>query len=85
MQEGMAAYRASVFEAGRQTYVALARALNTHPIPTTIRTDDLLSPFDGKPLSYKYNGKEIVIQVSGKPGPGGKSPVLKIPPDPPKL
>lgn len=52
------------FERFRQEYEALVRALSGPTIATKIKTDDLLSPYDGKPLSYLYDGKRIVIRVS---------------------
>jgi hypothetical protein len=72
--------REAAWEARKQQYIAALRALDEPRIPTTIRTDDLLSPFDGKPLSYRYDGKQIVISISGYDNDSG--PVfLKIPPD----
>lgn len=54
-------------------YTALLRALEGGTIAPTISTKDLLSPVDGKPLAYRFDGKEIVIEVSGISEP------LKIP------
>lgn len=59
------AERRQTWETRRQQYLALARALTPDAIPKTIKTADLLSPFDGKPLTYKFDGKQIVISVSG--------------------
>jgi hypothetical protein len=50
--------------AREQTYEALIRALTEKSIPKTIRTSDLKSPFDGKPISYRFDGRQIVISVS---------------------
>ncbi len=72
------------WEAGRQQYLALARALEGPKPPASIKTNDLLSPFDGKPISYKFDGKQIVLSVSGymRYSPDGPTPVvLKVPPD----
>jgi hypothetical protein len=38
----------------------------------------MLSPFDGEPVRYGFDGRQIQIEVSGLNG------VLKIPPDPPR-
>lgn len=68
-------------EARRLQYTALFRALSQTPVPKSIKTSDLMSPFDGEPLRYKFDGRQIVITVSSDAGEG-TSP-LKIPPDPP--
>jgi|GEM_PF-1677181 len=59
---------------------AAARALSGPAIPNEIRTSDLLSPYDGKPLTYRFDGKQIVVTVSGN-DPESRSPGLKIPSD----
>lgn len=59
------AERRQTWETRRRQYTALARALTTVTIPKAIKTADLLSPYDGKPLTYKFDGKQIVISVSG--------------------
>jgi len=76
-------WRKDYWKAARQKRMALVRALRPGPIPTSIGTSDLLSPFDGKPLSYSYDGHQIVIRVSGQEV-NGKASSLKIPPDLPK-
>ncbi len=53
-----------VVESGRLRYVAIARALSSPRIPKSIKTDDLLSPFDGKPLHYWFDGRQMTIEVS---------------------
>jgi hypothetical protein len=60
-------------------YQALLRALSSKKIPKTIKTNDLLGPWDGKPIRYKSDGKKIEITVSADKGNGG-SFVLSIPP-----
>ncbi len=59
---------------------ALARALQGPKIPRTLTTHDLRSPFDGKPLAYEFDGKQIRITVSGSEEAGGPK-TLKVPPD----
>ncbi|HEY3780644.1 MAG TPA: hypothetical protein VGL56_06140 [Fimbriimonadaceae bacterium] len=66
---------------GKQEYVALGRALSETPVPEAIRTQDLLSPVDGKPLQYKYDGKQITITVSAGSGMKARPIELKLPPD----
>jgi len=53
-----------VSESKRLMYRALIRAYGEKTIPSKIRTDDLKSPFDGRPLSYRFDGKQITIEVS---------------------
>jgi hypothetical protein len=74
--------RDQYFQAFREMYVAAYRALSANPIPAQIKTDDLLSPFDGKPLRYHHDGKQVTIEVDSKDP--DKPSSLKIPPDPPK-
>ncbi len=73
------AMREPNWQAKRQQYIALWRALKSKKIQTTIETEDLLSPFDVKPLSYKFDGKQITIQVS-RYEKSGDSKALKVPP-----
>jgi hypothetical protein len=65
--------RLDTFRAKKVGYQALVRALSSRPIPTSIETTDLISPYDGKPIRYRYDGKQIVVDT-------GKT-VIKIPPD----
>ena len=67
--------------AHRQTILAAARAISEPKLPSRIATRDLRSPFDGKPLQYNYDGKQITIKVSGIVKDLGKQIELKIPPD----
>ena len=67
------------WEAQHQESIALVRALSTDEIPHSIETQDLKSPYDGKPLSYRFDGKQIVIKVSGY-GDGTYKSRLTIPP-----
>ncbi len=52
-------------EARRQEYEAALRALAGRDPAKTIRTKDLLSPFDKSPLTYLFDGKQITISVGG--------------------
>lgn len=70
------AERLEGFRSRQMQYIALARALQAG-VPKTLDTRDLLSPYDGKPLKYRFDGHQIQIEASGV------SPV-KIPPDPPR-
>lgn len=49
---------------GRLAYEALLRALRQPTLPKTIKTDDLLSPSDKKPVTYQYEKGRILIEVS---------------------
>jgi hypothetical protein len=70
------------WEAQRQLHLALYRALLPTSIPKTIKTSDLLSPFDGKPLQYTFDGKQMTFAVSEPgTGPNEKPPTLNFPPD----
>lgn len=77
------AYRREQWRANQIRYQAALRALSSPAIPKSIRTDDLLSPFDGKPVSYRFDGKQIVIEVSIPEDLEINAAPLKIPPDPP--
>lgn len=73
--------RTELWKCSQLKYRAAYRALSQKKIPKSIKTDDLLSPFDGKPITYRYDGKQIVIEVSAPSDiEFGPSP-LKIPPD----
>ncbi len=72
------ATREEMWTAQQQQYIALSRALGGPKTPKAIRTDDLLSPFDGKPLTYRLEDGQIVIQVSGYEG---SRLLLKMPSD----
>jgi hypothetical protein len=67
----------------RQRDIALLRAISQNPIPPRIKTSDLLSPYDGKPLSYSFDGKQIRITTSAAPSDeeNPKPRVYKTPPD----
>lgn len=78
--EDLTIWRESMWEARRQQFVALSRALQPKVIPRSIKTEDLLSPFDGKQLRYSYDGKQIVIGVS-RPDEDPRWIQMKIPPD----
>ncbi len=66
-------------EAQRRCYVALLRAISLEKVPKELRTDDLLSPIDQKPIDYKFDGKQIVISASD--GEGGTLRSVKVPND----
>lgn len=74
------ALRLPTWVSRRLQYTALQRALSSRVVPRSIKTSDLPSPFDGKPLEYSFNGKQIVITASGGSGDNGPAP-LKVPPD----
>ncbi len=67
-------------EAQRLCEVALSRALSSGTIPKTIKTDDLKSPYDSKPIEYKFDGRQIVITASCTDPDNGPKPI-KLPSD----
>lgn len=67
--------------AWEQAFTAEARALRHYPVPKSIPTGDLKSPFDGTPLTYSFDGKQIVIQVSRETSFDSGPITRKIPPD----
>jgi hypothetical protein len=74
------AMREQVWVSRKQMYIATDRALQSKRIPQKIRTDDLLSAYDGKSLHYSYNGKQMVFTVSGLKDSSGQR-FFKVPPD----
>ena len=52
----------------RMKWIALNRALAGSAIPRSIKTDDLSSPYDKRPLTYRFDGKQVEIDVSAPPG-----------------
>lgn len=76
-EEDPAIDRIPRFRARQMQFVALAKALQAG-VPKTLDTKSMLSPFDGEPVRYGFDGRQIQIEVSGLNG------VLKIPPDPPR-
>lgn len=62
----------------RLTYTALLRVIEGPAVPRKIKTNDLLSPFDGKPLRYRFDGKQITLDVGRPPDPELPS-VLTVP------
>jgi hypothetical protein len=46
-------------------YTAALRALSLRDIPTKVDTHDLMSPFGNAPVNYRYDGKQMVIDVPG--------------------
>ena len=75
----------AVWITDRQRDIALERAISQNPIPHKIKTSDLLSPYDGKPLAYSFDGKQISITTSPEPSDDEDEPpkpvVRKTPPD----
>lgn len=63
------------FEVRRLAFKALLRALEHPTIPKTIKTDDLVSPYDQKPVKYSYVNGQILIEVSA---PGFNEDVHKL-------
>lgn len=51
--------------ADRIKYTAFVRAMAGGRPAKTIETKDLLSPYDGKPIDYSFDGKQIVIDARG--------------------
>ena len=72
-------HRVAFLTAVDQTYLALTRSLSEAVIPKSIKTNDLLSPVDGKPLSYSFDGRRLIIKVSGRIGDTEMSHI-EIPP-----
>jgi len=68
----------------RQRHLAFMRAVCGPNVASKIKTDDLRSPYDGKPLQYSFNGKQIVMVQSPSPGSDDKPITCKIPADPAK-
>ncbi len=79
---GGASLRHESWVARRQVYTAALRALEGKAPPKAIKTDDLLSPFDGTPLTYKFDGKKISLAASGWQD-GHNAHVVTIPPPKP--
>lgn len=50
-------------KARQLVYRAFLRVLDEPEVPKKIKTSDLLSPFDGKPASYKTVNGRVVIEV----------------------
>lgn len=61
----------------RLEYTALLRATEGNTVPKTIETSDLLSPFDGKSIAYRFDGQAITIDVRYPPSPDAPKP-LKV-------
>jgi len=51
------------WDAKRIAYQTMSRALAGPSIPTSVATSDLVSPFDGSPATYLYDGRQIRITV----------------------
>lgn len=61
--------READWEARRLLWTGLSRALAGKTVARSIDTHDLLSPFDGKPIAYAYDGHQITIKVRGPSRP----------------
>jgi len=57
--------RESNWQARRKMWIALSRALSGKEIARSISVKGLASPYDGTPLRYDYDGRRILIEVSG--------------------
>lgn len=71
----------NAWKLGQVEYAALLRAFNGGRVQRSIKTSDLLSPFNSHPITYSFNGTQLAIGVpdgsEDHPGPRW----LKIPPD----
>ena len=67
------------WQARQLEYTAVLRALPSGAVARSIKTSDLKSPYDGKPLTYRFDGEQIHITINGS---DPSSPTrLTIPPD----
>lgn len=66
------------WEGSKLQYRAIARALESPQPPATIKTDDLLSPYDGTPVKYRLEDGQMVVEVSGFNARGAPF-LLKVP------
>lgn len=41
---------------------AFLRATESYPYAKTIKTDDLINPYDGKPITYQFDGSKMVFE-----------------------
>jgi hypothetical protein len=79
--EDGAVIREPLWQGKVMRYKVLLRALQISKTPPRkIDTSHLLSPFDGKPVTYTFDGKQIVISTSSSEA-DSKPTQLKIPPD----
>lgn len=62
--------------AHRITYTAFVRAMADGKPAKSIKTSDLISPFDGRPIDYRFDGKQMTIDARTDGSP------LRIPPSP---
>ncbi len=67
-----------VWECRRLCFAAIYRALAGPSIASTIKTSDLTGPFDGKPIGYVFDGRQMTITVSC-PDTSINLPPLKFP------
>ena len=78
--EDLLTARESMVKRYQIAYTAVQRAISKGTVARSIPTSDLKSPTDGKPLTYSFDGIQMVISVDG-PDPS-KPWRLKIPADP---
>lgn len=67
-QDGSKVEELDLFRRQQNEWKALARGLGEPQIAEKIKIDDLISPFDGKPIRYSYDGKRILIDQGEKDG-----------------
>ncbi|MEZ0327373.1 MAG: hypothetical protein ACAH95_15860 [Fimbriimonas sp.] len=77
---GLSFLRTEGWASRRLAYTAVLRALDGEVVPKKIKTADLRSPYDSKPLSYRFDGKRMSFLVSGWSDSSGPVKLL-IPPD----
>lgn len=71
------------FQARALLHKVLLRALKPGDVPKSVLTSDCISPLDGKPVRYSFDGKQIVVDAGQAPESSQRIR-LKVPPDPPK-
>lgn len=71
------------WELERQVFSAAVRALEAKQTPKEIRTGDLLSPYDRRPLSYRYDGQRMTFVASM--GQGSNQTLTLPPTEPPRF
>ena len=69
------------FRARKMLFEIASRALSAETVPTSNPAPSLVSPLDGKPVRYQFDGTHILINA-GKDSPDKEDLTLKIPPNP---
>lgn len=77
---GSTAVPQDLAEADRVRLRAVLRVVDGPRTPARIKTSDLISPWDGLPVRYSFDGLQTVISA-GKGPDLDTDPTLKIPPD----